>query len=388
MKSKLTAKNFLRFTIIAVGLILFIPLLFQPGFRTLVALALLGMLYSWFLVNAWERLADSLNRSSNPFNRLLGGLGKLVRLFLPVKAWGAVPCFIQLFILLCFFIFGFLLAPLYFEITRNPAIQGWVRDFFQTTAPEAYQFLNELTYTPDPYRILVENARQIFNSLNTFFAAIVLPFSFVLFSGIGAAIYEPTRQLFIRAEKSRKGYSDILSSYSRLMGEYLLFISIYYLLLGGVIAVILEILNRFDITHFDGIIILGLVLVFLLGNLVVPGLGTLVATVLISGMISLWQGLLGGGIAAGIFLFYFTMDDYLIKPMFINWLGGSEKSRWDFGLETIIIGLAIFYASFGLIGFLLVFPGLCFLDAYLRHQYPDLRPWLLSPIKMLGKMEE
>ncbi|MGM0380435.1 MAG: hypothetical protein ACQEP7_00435 [bacterium] len=388
MDSKLTAKNFLKFAVITISLILFIPLLFQPGFRTLVALGLLGILYSWFLVDTWERLTDRIYGGTNPFSRLLTGVSKLFKFFFPVKAWGAVPCFIQLFILFCLFIFGFLLAPLYFEITRNPAIQGWVRDFLQTTAPEAYQFLDQLTYSPDPYRILMENARQIFNSLNSFFAVIVLPASFVLFTGIGAVIYEPAQKLFIQAEKSGKKYSDILSSYSRLMGEYLLFISIYYLLLGGIIAIVLETLNRFNITHFDGIIILGLVLVFLLGNLIVPGLGTLVATVLISGMISLWQGIIGGAIAGVIFLIYFTMDDYLIKPSFINWLGGGEKSRWDFGLETLILGLAIFYASFGLIGFLLVFPGLCFLDAYLRHQYPDIRPWLLSPIKMLGKMEE
>jgi hypothetical protein len=76
-----------------------------------------------------------------------------------------------------------------------------------------------------------------------------------------------------------------------------------------------------------------------------------------------------------------VVDDYFIKPMFLVWMGGSPGQNWEFGAEIIILGLVILYSAFGLVGVLLLFPSLCFLSAYLRDQYPEVRPWILQPIQ-------
>ncbi|MFP4686941.1 MAG: hypothetical protein ACLFN5_02395 [bacterium] len=389
MTNNIDARKFLQYAVIALCTILFLPLVFEPRFRKMVALALLGLLYSWFLVNSWERLTQGAYRRSGIVGRLLSKLkaGKIMHGLIPLKAWGTVPFIIQSLLLVFFLVFGVLLAPLYYEIMRNPVIQNWVRDFFQTTAPEVFRFVNELTFSVDPYQVLIKNAQQVFQSLNSFFSTFLLPVWFIFFTALGAAIYDAGRKFLIRAEGSAKKNSAIMDTYSKLLGEYLVFNSIYYILLGIVIAAGLIGLNYFEITFFERKIILGLIMVFFLGNLVVPGLGTLLMAVLITLMVYLWQGLIGGIITGGVFLFYFTMDDYLIKPLFLAWLGASAGGEWDFGVETLVLGMILLYAAFGLVGFLLLFPGLCFIDAYLRNQYPGLRSWL-RPFKTLTETSE
>ncbi len=383
------ARKVLQYAVIGLCTILFLPLVFEPQFRQMVALALLGLLYSWFLTNSWERGSESAYRRSGILGRILSKIkaGKILHGLIPLKAWGTVPFIIQSLLLLFLLVFGVLLAPLYYELMRNPVIQDWIREAFQSAAPEAFRFLNELTFSVDPYQVVMQNAQQVFQSLNSFVSTFILPMWFILFTAIGAGIYEPARDFFIRAEGKKQKRSTILDTYSKLLGEYLIFNSIYYILLSIVIASGLFGLNYLEVTYFEGKIILGLILVFFLGNLVVPGLGTLLMAALITVMIYLWQGLMGGGITAAIFIFYFTMDDYLIKPIFLAWLGTSAGGEWDFGVETLILGMVLLYAAFGLIGFLLLFPGLCFIDAYLRHQNPGLRNWL-RPFKALSENTE
>ncbi len=379
-------KRFLDIAVIIPLVILFIPLFFSRQFRELLAVSLLGLFYSIFLVNLWERWTA-------PFQRFVRRLlpdslrNFFIRTFdtiLPLRSWGVVPCVIQSFALFCLLVFGWLLAPLFFETVRNPAVQGWIRSLFQTAAPEAYNFLNELAFNPNPYAVLADNAQEIFGSLNRFFSTFILPLTFIIFTGIGALIYESLEELIAWVEKEENEHSEIINSYSRLFQQCLFYNSIYYLILGLIMAAIFFSLNQAGITRFENTIILGLILSFFLGNLVVPGVGTIILTILTIGLLTIWQGVLGGAITAVIFFFYFITDDYLIKPYFLNWIGSGTSKEWDFGLEVLILGLALLWASFGVIGTLLLFPGLCFLSAYLKVQHPDLRPWILSPLKTIS----
>ncbi len=381
------ARKILKWMVIGCFVILILPLIFKSQFRKLFAVSMLGIFYSVFLINLWERWTEPVQN----FVRWL--LPQIIVNFLkflghtvvPLRSWGLVPCIIQAFLLLCLLVFGWLLAPLYYETIRNPAVQGWIRNLFQTAAPEVYRFLNELVFNPRPYSVLAENARQIFSSLNRFFSTFVLPLTFIVFTGIGALVYRPLQQFFLRAENSNKSRSQIITTYSRLFERYLVYNSIYYLILGGIFGLSFYGLNWLGIAQFEHKIILGLILTFFLGNLVVPGLGTIILTILTIGLLSIWQGLTGAIVAGSVFAFYFTIDDYLIKPVFLNWIGSGTSSEWEFGLEIIILGVVILYASFGFTGALILFPGLCFLAAYLRHQYPQLKTWVLSPLKTLSE---
>ncbi len=384
-----TADKILSFLVLLITAVLFLPLFFRHQFRELLAVSLLGLFYSIFLINLWQRWTAPVRRLSRkllpkPLRRTTRFVFETV---IPLRSWGVVPCIIQVFLLGCLIVFGWLLTPLYYETVRNPAIQGWIRSLFQTTAPEAYNFLNDLIFNPNPYAVLAANTREIFGSLNRFFSTFILPLAFILSSGLGALLHRQIEKLFARAEGRNSRQSKIIRSYSQLFERYLLYNSIYYFLLGIVISTVFIVLNSFGITQFENKIIVGLMLSFFLGNLVVPGLGTIILTILTIGLLTIWQGVYGGVITAAIFIFYFFSDDYLIKPYFLNWLGSGLSSDWDFGLEVLIIGLIILYASFGLIGTLILFPGLCFLNAYLRHLHPEIKPWVLSPVKTVSNLD-
>lgn len=386
--SERQARRILRWGLIAMVLIVFLPLVLDSRFRKFVAVSLLGVFYSCFLINTWERWTSSFRRNSWSFlDRVTSNTGRAFIWLFPFKSWGVVPFVIEIILLLSLFVFGWFLAPLFYEIIHNPSTLGWIRDILERSSPEFYQFLGDLTYSADPYQIIRDNAQQIFTSLNSFFSSFVLPLNFILFAGIGSLIYDPVESLFRRIEKESRARSKILDDYSRLFEEYLMLNTIYYVILGSIIGAILFGLDLYQITQFGWKIIIGLLITFALGNLLVPGLGTLATTALIVGMLYLWQGFVGAAVAGVIFVIYFMIDDYLVKPSFLLWLGQRPDREWEFGVEIIVFWLVILYASFGLVGTLLLFPGLCFLDAYLQHQYPTWRKLFLSPLKSLAENE-
>jgi hypothetical protein len=386
--SKQQAHRILKWGLIALLLIVFVPLILDSRFRKFVAVSLLGIFYSCFMINTWERWTSSFQRNSWSFlDRMTQSTGRAFLWLFPFKAWGMVPFLIEVILLLSLFIFGWFLAPLFYEIIHNPSTLGWIRDLLQRSSPEFYQFLGDLTYAADPYQVIRENAQQIFTSLNRFFSSFVLPLNFILFTAIGAMVHDSLESLLRRIEDESRSRSRILDDYSRLFEEYLTLNTIYYVILGTIGGAILFGLDLYQFTQFGWKIIIGLIITFALGNLLVPGLGTLATTALIVGMLYLWQGLVGALVAGGFFMVYFMVDDYLIKPSFLLWLGQRPDREWEFGVEIIVFWLVILYASFGLVGTLLLFPGLCFLDAYLQHQYPGWRTLILSPLKSLAENE-
>lgn len=380
------ARRLLRWTIVGIIVVVFLPLILDSRFRKFIAVSLLGIFYSVFLINVWQRWTDHFDRGEQSLPaRIYKKAGRALYFFFPIRAWGAVPFIVELIVGVSLFVFGWFLAPLFYEIIHNPSTLGWIRNMLETSSPEFYQFLGDLTYATDPYSVLRENAQQIFTSLNRFFATFVLPLNFLFFTGIGALIYDPIEGMFRRIEKNQQERSRILDGYSRLFEEYLKFNTIYYIILGVIIGTVLALMDGYGLTQFGWKIIVGILITFALGNLLVPGLGTLIATVLILGMLYLWQGLIGAGIAGIIFLIYFMLDDYLVKPSFLLWIGKRPGREWEFGVEVIVFWLIILYASFGLVGTLLLFPGLCFLDAYMRDQYPSWRKIALRPLKSLAE---
>lgn len=380
------ARRILRWGFVGLILVIFLPLILDSRFRKFIAVSLLGIFYSAFLINTWERWAATFRRNSWSFlDRFTQSTGRAFLWLVPLKAWGVVPFVVEVIVLLSILVFGWFLAPLFYEIIHNPSTLGWIRDLIERSSPEFYQFLGDITYATDPYRILRENAQQVFSSLNSFFSTFVLPLNFLLFTGIGAIVYDSLESLLRRIENESRSRSKILDNYSRLFEEFLFLNTVYYLVLGSIIGGILLGLDLYQITQFGWKIIIGLVITFALGNLLVPGLGTLAATALIVGMLYLWQGLMGALIAGGVFIVYFMLDDYLVKPSFLLWLGQRPDREWEFGVEIIVFWLVILYASFGLIGTLLLFPGLCFLDAYLQNQYPSWRSIFLSPLKSFAE---
>ncbi|MFB6356255.1 MAG: hypothetical protein ABEJ65_07045 [bacterium] len=380
------ARKILRYSLIGVLIITFLPLLFDTRFRKLVAVALLGIFYSCFLVNVWDRWTRTINQHTN--STVLNISQTTLRFFhtlLPFRSWGVVPFIVQVFILVAVFGFGWFLAPLFYEIVHNPSTLGWIRRAIQQSAPELYKFLNELTYSVDPWTVVRQNAQQIITSFNRFYSAFVVPVTFIIFTGIGAALYDSLEFLLLKAEESDHGHSEIMDTYGSLFGEYLKFNAIYYILLGSVISSALAVMDFYEISQFGWKIIIGLFISFFLGNLFVPGLGTLIMTALTVGMLYLWQGIVGAGVSLLCFTVYFLFDDYLVKPSFLLWLGRKPGREWEFGIEVIATGLILLYASFGLLGTLLLFPSLCFLDAYLRQRNPQLRRFVLSPLRMLNQ---
>jgi predicted PurR-regulated permease PerM len=232
--------------------------------------------------------------------------------------------------------------------------------------------------------ILRQNAQQIFTNLNRFISAFVFPVMFIVFTSIGSSLHRSIEQFFMRAEGKEDGtYSKILNEYSMLLMEYITVNLIYYLLLSVVVGSSLAMLDAYGITSFGWKLIVGVLVSFITGNLVIPGLGTFVMTALVVGILFAETGWFIAGLFLAIFGTYILLDDYIIKPFFLVWMGGSPGRNWEFGVEIIIFGLVILYSAFGLIGVLLLFPALCFLSAYLRDQYPELRPWILQPIQHL-----
>jgi len=376
-------RRILRWTLAAILILIFLPLILDSRFRKFIAVSLLGIFYSCFLINLWQRWVQQFQEGTGLLSRLSRATGRAFHYLLPVKAWGAVPFFVELVLGFSLFVFGWFLAPLFYEIIHNPSTLGWIRNMLERSSPDFYQFLGDLTYATDPYNVLRENAQQIFTSLNRFFATFVLPLNFLFFTAIGSLLYEPLEGLFRRIENNQQGRSRILDNYSRLFEEYLKFNTIYYLILGSLMGIALGFLDFYMVTQFGWKIIVGILITFILGNLLVPGLGTLTATALIIGMLYLWQGFIGALIAGVFFLIYFTLDDYVVKPSFLLWIGKRPGREWEFGVEVIVFWLIILYASFGLVGTLLLFPGLCFLDAYMRDQYPSWRKFALRPLRSL-----
>ncbi len=380
-----SARSLLMWIVVGIGLLIFLPLVFQEQFRKMVGVALLGIFYSLFLVNLWDRMTGR-SPGENPtlLSRFRGSrFQRILHFIVPLRAWGVVPCLIQFVFLGLIALLGWFLGPLFYEITRNPSTLGWIRELLQIASPELYRFVNEITFAVDPMAVIQENAQQIFTNFNRFFSTFIVPLNFLIFTGIGAALYDPIRYLLQQAEGSSHD-SRILERYSRLFGEYLLFNLVYNLILGSLLVGVMAVLDTAGITGFGLNLILGLIVFFIFGNLLVPGLGTLFTTAIVVGLLTLWQGWLGGLITFGIMISYFLVDDYAIKPAFFARLGNNPKRAWDFGVEVLILGLILLYASFQLVGALLLFPALCFLDAYLQHQHPGMRLWILSPLKTLA----
>ncbi len=301
---------------------------------------------------------------------------------LPLKAWGIVPFVIQLLVIGVFLICGWFLGPVIYKVLRNPATPGIVRDALQSTAPELFRFLNAIASNQDPTVILRENAQQIFTNVNRFISVFVFPVLFIVFTAVAASLYHSVERLFMRAEGKEDGrYSTILNDYSRLFAEYITFNLIYYLVLSVLVGSVLLSMDFLGISNFGWKLIAGILVTFIAGNLIIPGAGTFAMASLVIGMLFADAGLFYAGLFTLIFSVYFVVDDYFIKPIFLVWMGGSPGRNWEFGAEIIIIGLVILYSAFGLVGVLLLFPSLCFLSAYLRDQYPELRPWILQPIQ-------
>jgi predicted PurR-regulated permease PerM len=380
------SRHYLRWFVLVLSVVVFLPLVFQPQFRKLIALALLGFGYSIFIVSTWKRWVRQANRLNQ--DRLgglipLGFLRKGLKV-LPIKAWGLVPCVIQLIVVGVISICVWFLGPVIYKVLRNPATPGILRDALQSTAPDLFRFLNALASNQDPVRILRENAQQIFTNFNQFLSAFVFPVMFIAFTAVGASLHRAVERLFMRAEGKDDGtYSKILNEYSVLFLEYISFNLLYYCILSLAVGLSLGILDFYDVTSFGWKLIAGVLVSFVAGNLIIPGLGTLIMTGLVVGMLFAEAGWFIAGLFLLIFGIYILLDDYLIKPFFLVWMGGSPGRNWEFGVEIIIFGFVVLYSTFGLIGVLLLFPALCFLSAYLRDQYPELRPWILRPIQHL-----
>lgn len=383
------SRRVLQGLVLVLAVLVFLPLVFQPQFRKLVGIALLGIAYSTFLVSTWRRWVRQAERLNRTGPKWLSPtvLGKGLLKVLPLRSWGVVPFVIQFFVLVVFSVCGWFLGPVIYKVLRNPATPGILRDALQTGAPEFFRFLNAIASNQDPVTILQENAQQIFTSLNRFVSGIVFPFMFIAFSALGAALYDSIESLMERAEgNARSRFSSILNSYSILFWEYLVYNTLYYVILSVFVVLTLGGLDFVGLTSFGWKLIAGIIVAFVAGNLIIPGLGTFTMTAFVVGILFLENGLSWGATALILFSFYFLLDDYVIKPWFLTWIGGSPGRNWEFGVEVIIFGLVVLYATFGLIGFLLVFPLLCFLAAYLEHQHPDLRPWILNPIGNLNQM--
>lgn len=370
------------------ALLVFLPLAFQPQFRKFVGIAFLGVAYSTFLVSTWRRWlrqAERLNQSSIWWlSPTVWGRGLLN--LLPLRAWGVVPFVIQFFVLLVFSVCGWFLGPVVYKVLRNPATPGILRDALETGAPEFFRFLNAIASNQDPVTILRDNAQQIFTSLNRFVSGIVFPLMFIAFSALGAALYDSIESLLKRAEGNPGSrFSSILNSYSILFWEYIVYNTLYYLILSVFVVLALGGLDFAGLTTFGWKLIAGIIVAFVAGNLIIPGLGTFTMTAFVVGILFMENGLSWGLSALVIFSVYFFLDDYVIKPWFLTRVGGQPGRNWDFGIEVIVFGLVVLYATFGLIGFLLVFPVLCFLAAFLENQYPDLRSWVLNPIGNLNQ---
>lgn len=376
----------LRWFLVVMAVVIFLPLVFQSQFRKFIALALLGVYYSLFLVSTWKRWmrrANRLNRDWLGGFIPLGTLKNILKIF-PLKAWGVVPCIIQLLVVGVIAICGWFLGPVIYKVLRNPATPGIIRESLQSSAPEFFRFLNAIASNQDPAVLLRQNAQQIFTNLNRFVSAFVLPLMFIVFTAIGASLYRPLERFFMKAEGKDDGtYSKILNQYSLLFFEYITFNLIYYMILSLVVGTALGVMDLYGLTSFGWKLIVGVLVSFIAGNLVIPGLGTFLMTVLIVGMLYAETGWFLAVLFLGIFGTYILLDDYLIKPFFLVWMGGSPGRAWEFGAEIIIFGIVILYSAFGLIGVLLLFPSLCFLSAYLNDQYPKLRPWILQPLQQV-----
>lgn len=377
------ARRVLQALVLILGVLIFLPLVFQPQFRKLVGIALLGLAYSTFLVSTWKRWVRQAERlrGTGPGWLSPTAFGKGLLQLLPLRAWGVVPFVIQFFVLLVFSVCGWFLGPVIYKVLRNPATPGILRDALQTGAPEFFRFLNAVASNQDPITILRDNAQQIFTSLNRFVSGIVFPLMFIAFTALGAALYDSIENLLKRAEEDPGArFSSILNSYSILFWEYLVYNTLYYLILSLFVVVALGGLDFAGLTSFGWKLIAGIIVAFVAGNLIIPGLGTFTMTAFVVGILLLENGLTWGLTALLVFSVYFFLDDYVIKPWFLTWAGGRPGKDWEFGVEVIVFGLVVLYATFGLIGFLLVFPILCFLSAYLDQQHPELRPWVLNPI--------
>lgn len=380
------SRRALKGIMIALATMVFLPLVFQSRFRKLVALALLGIAYSSFLVSTWKRWMRRANRFNQSWRRGLGWLNPFRGLLklIPFKAWGVVPCVIQLVVVSVIFVCGWFLGPVIYRVLRNPATPSVVRDALRNGAPEFFRFLSSLTSNQEPVVILRNNARQIFTSLNRFMTAIVFPLLFVAFSSIGASMYPSIERWFMQAEGQNNGrFSSILDRYSELFWEYIVLNFSYYTLLSIVLGLILGLLDSSGWTSFGLKLILGILVSFVAGNLVIPGLGTVVMSSLTVGMLIVETGWILGSLFLIGFALYFVVDDYLIKPWFLVWMGRTPGRKWEFGAEVIIFGLVILYLAFGIPGVLMLFPSLCFLSAYLENQYPTLRDWILQPIQQI-----
>ncbi len=368
------------------SVVVFLPLVLQPQFRKLFALSLLGIAYSLFIISTWRRWvrrAGRLNQEKLGGFIPLGMLRSVLKLF-PVKAWGVVPCVIQLIVVGVIAICGWFLGPLIYKLLRNPATPGIIRDALQSSAPELFNFLSALASNQDPVLVLRQNVQQVFSNVNRFLSAFVFPVTFIVFTSVGASLYRSLERFLLREEgKNEESYSAILNDYSILFMEYITFNLLYYFLLSLVIGSGLGLLGAFGVTSFGWKLIAGILVSYIAGNLIIPGLGTLVMTALVVGLLFADAGWFIAGLFLLIFGIYVLLDDYLIKPFFLVRVGGSPRRNWEFGVEVIIFGFLVLYSTFGLIGILLLFPVLCFLSAYLRNQYPELRPWILQPIQHL-----
>ncbi|MFB6345585.1 MAG: hypothetical protein ABEK50_07425 [bacterium] len=372
------SQRVLQGLVLVLAVLIFFPLVFQPQFRKLVGIALLGIAYSIFLVRTWRRWKRQAERLRTPTLGWVSPtvLGRGLLKLLPLRAWGVVPFFIQFFVLVVFGVCGWFLGPVIYKVLRNPATPGILREALEGGAPEFYRFLNAIASNQDPVTILRENAQQVFTSLNRFVSAI---------SALGAALYDSIENLMKRAEGNQGSrFSTILNSYSILFWEYLVYNTLYYLILSVFVVLALGGLDFMGLTTFGWKLIAGIIVAFVAGNLIIPGLGTFTMTVFVVGILLMENGLTWALTALLVFSIYFLLDDYVIKPWFLTWVGGGRTGEeWEFGIEIIVFGLVVLYATFGLIGFLLVFPILCFLAAYLEQQHPDLRPWVLNPISNL-----
>lgn len=379
-------RKILKGFVLVLAVVVFLPLIFQDQFRKLIAIALLGVSYSLFFVSTWRRWV----RGANRFNRdWLGGIVPLSGLryvlkIIPLKAWGVVPFLIQLLVVGVITVCGWFLGPVIYNVLRNPATPGIVREALQNTAPEMFRFLNAIASNQNPTVIVRENAQQIFTNLNRFVSAFVFPVVFVAFTAVGASLHQSIERFFQRAEDRRdQSYSEILNNYSLLFSEYIGFNLIYYVILSIVLGSVLTGFDLAGIASFDWKLVAGILVTFVAGNILIPGFGTFAMTGLVVGLLFSEAGLFYAGAFLLACSIYFVLDDYFIKPMFLVWMGGSPGRNWEFGAEIIIFGLVVLYSAFGLIGVLLLFPSLCFLSAYLRNQYPEVRPWILQPIQHL-----
>ncbi len=375
-----------RYVLIGLGLLLLVSIVLEPLLRQLTGLIRLALLYSLFLVNIWDRWTRSEPGSTNWLHHVVYGRpGRWILELLPFRAWGMVPFVLEVLVIVVLGGAGWFLGPVFYKVMKNPSTLGLIRDAMHATAPELVDFINTLLGSPEPFAVLERNARQVFTSLNRFIALVGIPLVFILFTALGSALYDTVKRYFVQLEENGHEHSRILDAFSRLLTEYLWFTFSYYALLGGVIGGILLGLDTAGLTRLGWKIVGGIVVSFLAGNLLLPGLGTLMMTVLVVGLMYVDHGLMAAAVAGGSFSIYFLMDDYAIKPAFITWLGARPGRLWEFGFEVLLLGIVVLYAAFGLIGALLAFPSLCFLDAYLREKHPELRPWLLHPVRQLRR---